>query len=157
MENYEMFMNFLNTKGRDLGQYVKRYSRIFSDKSGTELLQDIQFMKEELNMVSAVFMDQKSVLEKVGEVIDKSRKALLEKAGEDIHNNKIASLKSRPSAFNFQQQSEMHAEHIDRMQIQASLAYDNVRLVSFEHISVLTQPFNSFRIFRISSSSDQTP
>ena len=118
-------------------EYIKRFETIFSVTRETELLREIQDIKDELDMLSAVFDDQKLVLENAGKEINESRKELLKKEGRSIHNKK-ASLESRSSAFDYQQQSEKHARYVKRMQNQARQAYTNVSAFKFEYIFILT-------------------
>jgi Mg2+ and Co2+ transporter CorA len=128
VDEYKVFMKWLNGKNKDPNEYVRQFEMIFSVATETELLREIQDMKDELNMLSAVFRDQKSVLEKVGETIKRSRMALLSKT-EGI-NLSESSEESSLSAFSFQQQTEKHAGHIKRMQDQANQAYTNVSVLS---------------------------
>ena len=81
VDKYKVFMKWLDGKNKDPNEYVRKFEKIFSVTTETELLREIQDMKDELNMLSAVFRDQTSVLEKVGENIRASRTALLSKAG----------------------------------------------------------------------------
>jgi hypothetical protein len=113
VEDYKKFMDWLNAKHRAQtpSEYSKKFEDIFSVTSETELLREIQDMKDELNMLAAVFSDQQTVLKK---------------AGEDIAEDRKKELQTRSSAFNFQQQSQKHARHIDRMRVQAEQAYSNV-------------------------------
>ena len=87
-------------------------------------------MKDELNMLSAVCRDQKSVLQKVGENIAMTRTALQSRSGGKLCTDpQVPSIESS-SAFSFQQQSDKHARHIGRMQDQANQAYKNVSVFS---------------------------
>jgi hypothetical protein len=125
VKSYKDFMVWLDKKQhRDPGEYVKRFEKIFSVTSETELVREIQDLKDELKMLAAVFKDQVRVLGGVVEHVSKSQRT---------------SLKTRPSAFNFTQQSEKHASHIKRMQDQTKQAYENVSIY-FEHRSMLIHP-----------------
>ena len=130
VDEYKIFMNWLNGKNKDPNEYVRQFEKIFSVTTETELLREIQDMKDELNMLSAVFRDQKSVLEKVGKNIRASRTALLPRTGGNISRNSKSPAESSLSAFSFQQQSDKHARHIKRMQDQANQAYSNVSIFS---------------------------
>ena len=148
VDEYKVFMKWLNGKNKDPNEYVRQFEEIFSVTTETELLREIQDMKDELNMLSAVFRDQKSVLQKVGETIKPSRMALLSETGKTEGGNPTApSEESSLSAFSFQQQSEKHAGHIKRMQDQANQAYTNVSILSMGLTPVLIHIRNSFKIF----------
>ncbi len=129
VDEYKVFMTWLNGKNKDPNEYVRQFEKIFSVTTETELLREIQDMKDELNMLSAVFRDQKLVLEKVGENIGVNRAALLSKPDDSAGSSKALSVESSLSAFNFQQQSEKHAGHIKRMQDQANQAYTSVSVL----------------------------
>jgi hypothetical protein len=148
VDKYKVFMKWLNGKNKDPNEYVRQFEKIFSVTTETELLREIQDMKDELNMLSAVFKDQKSVLGKVGKNIETSRTALLSKAGGNSGSSpKALSVESSLSVFCFQQQSDKHAGHIKRMQDQADQAYANVSVFSMKRLAVLTHALNSFKIF----------
>jgi hypothetical protein len=148
VDDYKVFMKWLNGKNKDPNEYVRKFEKIFSVTTETELLREIQDMKDELNMLSAVFRDQMSVLEKVGENIGTSRTLLLSKAdGTSDCSPRSPSVESSLSDFCFQQQSDKHAGHIKRMQDQANQAYANVGAFSMKYIAVLTHTLNSFKIF----------
>lgn len=148
VDEYKVFMKWLNGKNKDPNEYVRQFEKIFSVTTETELLREIQDMKDELNMLSAVFRDQKSVLEKVGKYIGRSRTALqpksggksdespktpaalLPKPGDRLDKSpKTLAVKSSFSAFSFHQQSEKHAGHIKRMQDQANQGYANASIL----------------------------
>jgi hypothetical protein len=120
VDNYNEFMAWLDKKHQSPGQYVKRFEQIFSVTNETELLREIQDMKDELNMLAAVFTDQITVLEK---------------AGKDIARDRSKMHKTKSSEFNFEQQSHKHSRHVERMKRQVSQAYDNVSLVYLRHCS----------------------
>jgi hypothetical protein len=177
---YKVFMKWLNGKNKDPANYDRKFEQIFSVTTETELLREIQDMKDELNMLSAVFKDQNGVLQKVGENIGTSRKAMLsKKSGVNASQNfklrlahnigkskkviqyrqrlcttalstitdpKAPSVEGTFGAFIFQQQSEKHGGHIQRMQDQADQAYANVSALSTNIRSLLTQTVYSFRI-----------
>lgn len=111
VHDFKEFMEFVNQTHRISDLYIKRFEKIFSVTKETLLLREIQDIKDELNMLKAVFEDQRGVLEK---------------AGKDIAGDRQKSCKTRSSAFNFQQQSEKHARHIERMHVQATQAYNTV-------------------------------
>ena len=148
VRKHKGFVKWLNRKNKHPKEYIKRFEKIFSVTNETELLREIQDMKDELNMLAAVFKDQKSVLKKVGEDIEKSRTELLSKAGKDSGSSpKALSVESSLSAFCFHQQSEKHAGHIIRMQDQANQAYTNVSVFFMKCTAVLTHVLKSFKTF----------
>lgn len=110
VEEYQKFMKWLDLKHRDPEEYVRNFERIFSVTAETTLLREIQDLKDELSMLAAVFEDQKTMLTKAGDAIKWDRQKRDE---------------TRSSAFNFQQQSQKHARHVERMRLQAKQAYDN--------------------------------
>jgi hypothetical protein len=110
VEEYQKFMKWLDLKHRDPEEYVRNFERIFSVTDETTLLREIQDLKDELSMLAAVFEDQKAVLTKAGDAIKTDRQKRIE---------------TRSSAFNFSQQSQKHARHVERMRLQAKQAYDN--------------------------------
>ncbi len=109
--DFRKFMDYVKKSQRIDNKYIKDFEKIFSVTEEALLLREIQDIKDELNMLAAVFQDQLGVLHKAGKDIAEDRKKLPE---------------TRSSAFNFQQQSEKHARHVQRMRIQASQAYDTV-------------------------------
>jgi hypothetical protein len=111
VEEFEKFMTFVKQSDRISDQYIKDFEKIFSVTEEALLLREIQDIKDELNMLTAVFQDQLGVLKKAGKDIAEDREKLPE---------------TRSSAFNFHQQSEKHARHVERMHVQASQAYDTV-------------------------------
>ena len=115
VEDYQKFMEWLDLKHRDAGEYVAKFEKIFSVTNETKLLREIQDLKDELSMLAAVFEDQKAVLTKAGDAIRQDRQKRVE---------------TRSSSFNFPQQSQKHGRHVDRMHLQAMQAYDNVSIVS---------------------------
>ena len=146
VDEYKVFMKWLNGKNKDPNEYVRQFEKIFSVTTETELLREIQDMKDELNMLSAVFRDQKIVLEKVGENIGTSRTALLSRTGGNSgSSSKALSAESSLSDFSFQQQSDKHAGHIKQMQVQANQAYANVSVFYYES-SRADACLNSFKI-----------
>src|SRR5277367_3702688 len=104
VHDFNEFMDFVNQTPRISSGYIKRFEEIFSVTQETLLLREIQDIKDELHMLAAVFEDQKGVLAK---------------ANEDIAHDRSRTLRTRSSAFDFQQQSEKHARHIERMHVQA--------------------------------------
>src|SRR5277367_688283 len=134
VEEFEKFMTFVKQSHRISDQYIKDFEKIFSVTEEALLLREIQDIKDELNMLTAVFQDQLGVLSKAGKDIAEDRKKLPE---------------TRSSAFNFQQQSEKHARHVERMRVQASQAYDTV-----SHLSPYSKSTNlSFGLAQGSSGS----
>lgn len=111
VQKFEGFMEFVKESNRISEEYIKQFEDIFSVTEETLLLREIQDIKDELHMLSAVFSDQRAVLKN---------------AGADIAEDRKKMPKTRSSAFNFQQQSEKHARHVERMHVQASQAYDTV-------------------------------
>jgi DNA-binding transcriptional regulator YiaG len=111
VEKFEKFIKSIEDSDRIDEKYVKDFEEIFSVTEETLLLREIQDIRDELNMLAAVFKDQLGVLHRAGETIAEDRERLPE---------------TRSSAFNFQQQSEKHARHVERMRVQASQAYDTV-------------------------------
>jgi hypothetical protein len=144
---YKDFMKWLNGKNKDPNEYVRQFEQIFSVTTETELLREIQDMKDELNMLSAVFNDQRSVLKKVGENIESNRKSLLAKSKDNSTSkpnhaspsdhlkdgNEVHLVEASLSVFTFQQQSHKHMGHIKRMQDQANQAYRNVSIRLMPH------------------------
>jgi predicted nucleic acid-binding Zn-ribbon protein len=112
---FKKFMKSIEESPRIDNKYVEDFEKIFSVTEESLLLREIQDIKDELNMLTAVFKDQLSVLHK---------------AGKDIADDRARLPETRSSAFNFQQQSEKHARHIERMRVQASQAYDTVSHLS---------------------------
>jgi DNA-binding ferritin-like protein (Dps family) len=102
VDEYKGFMIWLKGTDKDPNEYVSQFEKIFSVTTETELLREIQDMKDELNMLSAVFNDQKSVLKKVGENIKASRKSLLAKARDSwdskSKNNAVCKLKDESTS-----------------------------------------------------------
>jgi len=156
VEKHKKFIVWLNKKHHYPAEYVKRFENIFSVTVETELLQEIWDIKDELEMLAAVFNDQIKVLTKADKVIGMSRKAELEEAGVEINKSRKAWFKNQYSALNIQQQSEKHAKHVRRMRDQTSQAYQNVCLVSLRHLTRLIMSTISLRISWISSSSKRT-
>lgn len=111
VKDFKEFMDRIKDSHRIDSQYVTDFEKIFSVTEESLLLREIQDIKDELNMLTAVFKDQLGVLRK---------------AGKDIADDREMLPETRSSAFNFQQQSEKHARHIERMRVQASQAYDTV-------------------------------
>ncbi len=111
VQKFEGFMEFVKESNRISEEYIKQFEEIFSVTEETLLLREIQDIKDELHMLSAVFSDQHAVLKK---------------AGTDIAEDRKKMPKTRSSAFNFEQQSQKHARHVERMHVQASQAYDTV-------------------------------
>jgi hypothetical protein len=111
VQDFEKFMAFVKQSDRISDEYIKDFEKIFSVTKETLLLREIQDIKDELNMLTAVFQDQLGILKKAGKDIALDRKKLPQ---------------TRSSAFSFQQQTEKHARHVERMHIQASQAYDTV-------------------------------
>lgn len=126
VDKYKKFMDWLDQKHNNAAQYVKLFEQIFSVTYETELLREFQDMKDELNMLAAVFTDQMTVLEKAGRQIARDRRKL--------HNTKF-------SDFNFEQQSQKHYMHVERMKKQTSQAYDNVCQVYFRYSLDANMPF----------------
>jgi ElaB/YqjD/DUF883 family membrane-anchored ribosome-binding protein len=110
---YQDFMNWLNEKHRNTEQYVLWFEDIFSVTSETNLLREIQDLRDELAMLAAVFDDQNAVLKKAGECIKNDKEKVAGKKG---------------GSFNYAQQSSKQARHVGRMIQQAKQAYDNARL-----------------------------
>ena len=104
-------MKFVKQSHRISEKYIKDFEKIFSVTDEALLLKEIQDIKDELNMLKAVFQDQLGVLDK---------------AGNDIAEDRMKLPETRYSSFNFKQQSEKHARHVERMLFQASQAYDTV-------------------------------
>jgi hypothetical protein len=102
VDEYKGFTIWLKGTDKDPNEYVSQFEKIFSVTTETELLREIQDMKDELNMLSAVFNDQKSVLKKVGENIKASRKSLLAKARDGwdskSKNNAVCKLKDESTS-----------------------------------------------------------
>jgi hypothetical protein len=117
VHDFNEFMDFVNQTPRISAGYIKRFEEIFSVTQETLLLREIQDIKDELHMLAAVFEDQKGVLAK---------------ANEDIANDRSRTLRTSSSAFDFQQQSEKHARHIERMHVQATQAYNTVGQSTFK-------------------------
>jgi len=115
VENFKKFMTFVKQSHRISDTYIKDFEKIFSVTEEALLLREIQDIRDELNMLAAVFQDQLGVLSK---------------AGKDIAEDRMKLPETRSSAFNFQQQSEKHARHVERMHVQASQAYDTVSHLS---------------------------
>ena len=111
VKEFRKFMDFVKKSHRIGNEYIKSFEKIFSVTEEALLLREIQDIKDELNMLTAVFQDQLGVLRK---------------AGKDIAEDRAKLPETRSSAFNFQQQSEKHARHVERMRVQASQAYDTV-------------------------------
>jgi hypothetical protein len=100
-----------DTKLNRTEEYVKRFENIFNVTDGTNLLREIQDIKDELMMLNAVFEDQVRVLKDAGNYISEDRAEAFD---------------TRTSAFTFEAQSEKHGTHIKRMVAQADQAYANV-------------------------------
>jgi hypothetical protein len=111
VESFKEFMKLVKLSHRISDKYIKDFEKIFSVTEEALLLKEIQDIKDELNMLAAVFQDQLGVLNKAGKDIAEDRKRLPETGN---------------SSFNFPQQSEKHARHVARMLVQASQAYDTV-------------------------------
>jgi hypothetical protein len=143
VQDFKGFMAFIKDLGRISDEYIKRFEKIFSVTEETLLLREIQDMKDELNMLAAVFSDQLTVLQKAGADIAEDRKNMPE---------------TRSSAFNFEQQSEKHARHVRRMHVQASQAYDTVShsdTTAWKISDIFCSIFSS-KTFWISSNSKPT-
>ena len=102
-------MKWLNARHRDSDEYIKKFEAIFSVTDEALLLREIQDIKDELNMLEAVFSDQKMVLESASKAINDDRPML-----------------GPSTKLNLELQSSKHGRHIRRMHVQASQAYDNV-------------------------------
>jgi DNA-binding ferritin-like protein (Dps family) len=126
VEEYKGFVKWLDRKDKELNEYVQRFEKIFSVTTETELLREIQDMKDELNMLSAVFNDQKSVLKKVGENIEASRAALLAKSKELVN--------SKDDMANGDSGERTNAPHVE-----ASAPASRFRQQSGNHASVTTE------------------
>jgi len=154
VDRYKGFMRWLNGRHKDTDEYVRRFEEIVSVTYETQLFREIQDMKEELNMLAAVFRDQKQVLGEVAINIAESRRAELTSRSvtKESGFSKASSLDPSSSAFSFQQQTEKHAADVHRMQEQASQANSNVSFVSSKYIDMLTCAMISFKMFLLSNS-----
>ena len=109
VKDFRKFMKWLNARHRDSDEYIRRFEAIFSVTDEALLLREIQDIKDELNMLEAVFNDQKMVLEFASKVVNDDRPQL-----------------HPASKLALELQSSKHGRHINRMHVQASQAYDNV-------------------------------
>lgn len=128
MDKHKKFMDWLDEKHHNPGQYVKSFEKIFSVTHETELLREIQDMKDELNMLEAVFTDQTAVLEKAGKRITEDRKRITQSKSSEA-KDRAEMAEPNSSGFNFEEQSQKHSRHVERMKNQTSQAYDNVGAV----------------------------
>ena len=109
VKEFRKFMKWLNARHRDSNDYIQRFEAIFSVTEEALLLREIQDINDELNMLEAVFNDQKMVLEFASKVVNEDRPQL-----------------GLTSKLTLELQSIKHGRHINRMHVQASQAYDNV-------------------------------
>jgi hypothetical protein len=111
VNKFEDFMKKLNREPRSSTASIKDFENLFSVTYEASLLREIQDIKDELKMLSEVFLDQQCVLQAAGK-----------KFSEDRDKKNLYP----SSTFKYDQQSLKHGNHVERMLIQANQAYDTV-------------------------------
>jgi hypothetical protein len=122
---FENFMIWIKEQPAESEESIRWFESIFSVTEQTQLLRNIQDIKDELGMLKAVFDDQIQVLTSASEHIEQANfqcmhgcsmtEAAIHQSIKCIHSSKI-----------FVDQSSKHLKHVERMQIQANQAYDTV-------------------------------
>jgi lipid II:glycine glycyltransferase (peptidoglycan interpeptide bridge formation enzyme) len=146
VSDFEEFMIWIKQQPAESEESIRRFEKIFSVTEQTHLLRNIQDIKDELCMLKAVFDDQVQVLLAAGEEIEQAN-------FQCIHGCEVSlaiqqNLRCPHSSKAFVDQSSKHLKQIERMQAQASQAYDTVSLLivaDFAHIW-LAGPLNFYQL-----------
>ncbi|RDW56403.1 hypothetical protein BP6252_14169 [Coleophoma cylindrospora] len=124
--DFEEFMIWIKEQPAESEESIRRFERIFSVTEQTQLLRNIQDIKDELGMLKAVFDDQIQVLTAASGLIEEAdfqciygcirEVAALEHGLRCVHSGK-----------RFVDQSSKHLKLVERMQVQSNQAYDTLR------------------------------
>lgn len=154
VEEFEKFMFWIKQQPAESEESIKWFEDIFSVTPQTHLLRNIQDIKDELSMLEAVFEDQVEVLLAAGEEIEQANFQCVH--GCVVNLAVQQKLRCPHSSKAFVDQSSKHLKHIQRMQAQASQAYDTVSFPTFRLCCFPLADYHtcvSSRISWISSSS----
>jgi len=128
VNDFEEFMIWIKKQPAESEESIRWFESIFSVTEQTQLLRNIQDIKDELGMLKAVFNDQIQVLTAAADQIEQADFHC-------VHGCHVEPLAVVPgqqhvrcphSSITFVDQSFKHLKHIERMQVQANQAYDTV-------------------------------
>ena len=128
VEQFEKFMFWIKQQPAESEESIRWFEEIFSVTKQTHLLRNIQDIKDELSMLKDVFEDQVQVLLAAGEEIEQSNFQRFHRCAVSLAAKQNERCPHSSKAF--VDQSSKHLKHIERMQSQASQAYDTVSLLS---------------------------
>jgi hypothetical protein len=124
VKEFENFMDEIKEQAAESEESIRKFEEIFSVTKQTHLLRNIQDIKDELCMLRAVFDDQVQVLTAAGEEIRQANFECI--YGCKVNLAAKQALQCPHSSKAFVDQSSKHMKLIERMQAQASQAYDTV-------------------------------
>jgi len=125
VKEFEEFMIWIKQQPAESEESIRRFEKIFSVTEQTHLLRNIQDIKDELCMLKAVFEDQVQVLLAAGEEIEQANFQCIH--GCVVNVAVQQNLRCPHSSKAFADQSLKHLKQIERMQAQASQAYDTLK------------------------------
>jgi hypothetical protein len=133
VKEFEEFMIWIKQQPAESEKSIQWFERIFSVTEQTHLLRNIQDIKDELGMLKAVFDDQVQVLLAAGEEIEQANFQCIH--GCEVNLAMQQNLRCPHSSKIFVDQSSKHLKQVERMQAQASQAYDTVSLLIITLVS----------------------
>ncbi|KAE9378683.1 hypothetical protein N431DRAFT_325760 [Stipitochalara longipes BDJ] len=123
---FENFMIWIKEQPAESEESIRWFESIFSVTEQTQLLRNIQDIKDELGMLKAVFDDQIQVLTSASEHIEQADFQCMHGCTMEVAALQT-SLKCKHSNKTFVDQSSKHLKHVERMQVQANQAYDTLK------------------------------
>ncbi|KAH6667730.1 ankyrin repeat-containing domain protein [Halenospora varia] len=123
VRDFEEFMIWIKEQPAESEESIRWFESIFSVTDQTQLLRNIQDIKDELGMLKAVFDDQIQVLNAAGGLIEQADFQCVY----GCHKNEGYRQRCRHSSKTFVDQSLKHLKHVERMQVQANQAYDTLK------------------------------
>ena len=125
VSEFENFMIWIKEQPAESEESIRWFESIFSVTEQTQLLRNIQDIKDELGMLKAVFDDQIQVLTPASEHIEQADFQCMHGCTMKVAAMQT-SLKCAHSSKTFVDQSLKHLKLVKRMQFQANQAYDTV-------------------------------
>jgi hypothetical protein len=125
VSEFENFMIWIKEQPAESEESIRWFESIFSVTEQTQLLRNIQDIKDELGMLKAVFDDQIQVLTPASEHIEQADFQCMHGCTMEVAAMQT-SRKCAHSSKTFVDQSLKHLKLVKRMQFQANQAYDTV-------------------------------
>lgn len=126
VSEFENFMIWIKEQPAESEESIRWFESIFSVTEQTQLLRNIQDIKDELAMLKAVFDDQIQVLASASEHIEQADLQSTHECTMEVAALRT-SLKCAHCSKTFVDQSSKHLKHVERMQAQANQAYDTLK------------------------------